>query len=149
MARREKGTDKWRADIQVNGKRKTKLCATEEEAKKLEAHYQHQLIDGKPLNKVRAISQITLKQAFEKLSHCKDDYDEAKQEYAEFQTLLKQSNTLDMNYFETKNMIIIEGGNGRKNIPKSICKFETNDGKILIDGEKLVKRSHERLESYV
>ena len=44
MARREKGTDKWRADIQVNGKRKTKLCATEEEAKKLEAHYQHQLI---------------------------------------------------------------------------------------------------------
>ena len=48
MARREKGTDKWRADIQVNGKRKTKLCATEEEAKKLEAHYQHQLIDGKP-----------------------------------------------------------------------------------------------------
>ena len=65
MARREKGTDKWRADISVDKKRKTKLCATEEEAKKLEAHYQHQLIDGKPLNKVRAISQITLKQAFE------------------------------------------------------------------------------------
>ena len=50
---------------------------------------------------------------------------------------------------ETKNMIILETENGRKNIPKSLCKFETNDGKILIDGEKLVKRSHERLESYV
>ena len=50
---------------------------------------------------------------------------------------------------ETKNMIIIETENGRKSIPKSLCKFETNDGKILIDGEKLVKRSHERLESYI
>jgi len=65
MARREKGTDKWRADIMVNGKRKQKICANEKEAKDLEAEYTHQLIDGKPLNKVRALSQITLKQAFE------------------------------------------------------------------------------------
>ena len=63
MARREKGTDKWRADIMVNGKRKQKICATEDEAKKLEAEYAHQLIDGKPLNKVRGISQITLREA--------------------------------------------------------------------------------------
>ena len=63
MARREKGTDKWRADIMVNGKRKQKICATEDEANKLEAEYAHQLIDGKPLNKVRGISQITLREA--------------------------------------------------------------------------------------
>jgi hypothetical protein len=47
MARREKGTDKWRADIMVNGKRKQKICANEKEAKDLEAEYTHQLIDGK------------------------------------------------------------------------------------------------------
>ena len=38
-------------------------CDTEEEAKALEAEYAHQLIDGKPLNKVRGISQITLREA--------------------------------------------------------------------------------------
>ena len=46
-----------------------------------------------------------LKQAFEKLSQCKNDYEEAKQEYREFQTLLKQSNTLDSNFFETKDKL--------------------------------------------
>ena len=63
MARRE--GNKWRADVCVDGKRKGKMCATEEEAKKVETELRHQLIDGKPLNKVRALSQITLKQAFE------------------------------------------------------------------------------------
>jgi len=50
---------------------------------------------------------------------------------------------------ETKNMIIIKTNNGEKNIPKSLCKFEINNGKIIIDGKKLVKRSHERLENYI
>ena len=64
MAREEKGTNgKWRADIMVNGKRKQKICANEKEARALEAEYQHQLIDGKPLNTVRGKSQITLKEA--------------------------------------------------------------------------------------
>ena len=63
MARRD--GKKWRADVCVNGKRKGKMCDTEEEAKKVEVSLRHQLIDGRPLNKVRALSQITLKQAFE------------------------------------------------------------------------------------
>jgi|TARA_B100001964_G_scaffold131072_1_gene144844 integrase len=63
MARPE--GNKWRADVCINGKRKSKICATEEEAKKVETDIKHQLIDGKPLNKVRALTQITLKEAFE------------------------------------------------------------------------------------
>jgi len=64
MARQEpNGT--WRADVTIKGKRKNKICSSEEEAKKIELDFKKQLIDGKPLNKVRALSQITLKQAFE------------------------------------------------------------------------------------
>ena len=62
MARQEpNGT--WRADTTLNGKRKNKICATKEEAEKVELEFKKQLIDGKPLNKVRAISQITIRQA--------------------------------------------------------------------------------------
>ena len=59
MARQE--GKKWRADVMVNKKRKQKMCDTEKEALELEAEYRHQLIDGKPLNKVRGISQISLR----------------------------------------------------------------------------------------
>ena len=61
MARQE--GEKWRADVMVNGKRRNKICATKEEAEKQELDFKKQLIDGKPLNKVRAISQITIRQA--------------------------------------------------------------------------------------
>ena len=52
--------------------------------------------------------------------------------------------------FETKNMIVIETTNGRKQIPKNICKFlfESTKEKIVIDGEKLVKKPYERLKKY-
>ena len=52
--------------------------------------------------------------------------------------------------FETKNMLVIETSNGRKQIPKNICKFlfESTKEKTMIDGEKLIKRPHERLEIY-
>ena len=63
MARQE--GEKWRADVMVNGKRKSKICATKEEAEKTEKEIKKQLIDGKPLNKVRALSQITLREAYE------------------------------------------------------------------------------------
>ena len=63
MARQE--GEKWRADVMVNGKRKSKICATKEEAEETEKEIKKQLIDGKPLNKVRALSQITLREAYE------------------------------------------------------------------------------------
>ena len=62
MARQEPN-GQWRADATVNGKRKTKICDTQEEAEKLETSFKKQILDGKPLNKVRAQSQITLRQA--------------------------------------------------------------------------------------
>ena len=46
MARQE--GEKWRADVMVNGKRKSKICATKEEAEKTEKEIKKQLIDGKP-----------------------------------------------------------------------------------------------------
>ena len=62
MARQEpNGT--WRADVTLNGKRKNKICSTKEEAEKVELEFKKQILDGKPLNKVRALSQITLRQA--------------------------------------------------------------------------------------
>ena len=47
-------------------------------------------------------------------------------------------------------MLVIETSNGRKQIPKNICKFlfESTKEKTMIDGEKLIKRPHERLEIY-
>ena len=52
--------------------------------------------------------------------------------------------------FETKNMIEMETCNEKRKIPKTICSFMfENDGKeIKIEGNKLMKRSHERLECY-
>ena len=61
MARQE--GKKCRADVMVIKKREQKMCDTEKAALELEAEYRHQLIDGKPLNKVRGISQISLREA--------------------------------------------------------------------------------------
>ena len=47
---------------------------------------------------------------------------------------------------ETKNMIILDTQNGKKNIPKDICQFSNNQGVIDTDSTKLSKRPHERLE---
>jgi len=47
---------------------------------------------------------------------------------------------------ETKNMIILDTQNGKKNIPKDICQFSNNQGIIDTDSTKLSKRPHERLE---
>ena len=62
---RQQPNGKWRADVTVNKIRKQKLCDSQEEAEKLEAEFKQQIIDGKPREKIRANSQITLKQAFE------------------------------------------------------------------------------------
>jgi len=47
---------------------------------------------------------------------------------------------------ETKNMIILDTQNGKRNIPKDICRFSNNQGIIDTDSTKLSKRPHERLE---
>ena len=47
---------------------------------------------------------------------------------------------------ETKNMIILDTKNGKKNIPKNICQLSNNGGLIRTDASKLSKRPHERLE---
>ena len=47
---------------------------------------------------------------------------------------------------ETKNMIIINTKNGRRNIPKNICQLSNNGEVIQTDSTKLKKRPHERLE---
>ena len=47
---------------------------------------------------------------------------------------------------ETKNMIIINTKNGRRNIPKNICQLSNNGQVIQTDSTKLKKRPHERLE---
>jgi len=47
---------------------------------------------------------------------------------------------------ETKNMIILDTKNGKKNIPKNICQLSNNKGIIQTDSTKLSKRPHERLE---
>tara|TARA_B100000029_G_scaffold122605_1_gene115952 strand:- start:725 stop:982 length:258 start_codon:yes stop_codon:yes gene_type:complete len=47
---------------------------------------------------------------------------------------------------ETKNMIMLDTQNGKKNIPKDICQFSNNQGIIDTDSTKLSKRPHERLE---
>ena len=50
---------------------------------------------------------------------------------------------------ETKNMIILDTKNGKKNIPKDICQLSNNKGIIQTDSTKLSKRPHERLEILV
>ena len=50
---------------------------------------------------------------------------------------------------ETKNMIIINTKNGRRNIPKNICQLSNNGEVIQTDSTKLNKRPHERLEMLV
>ena len=47
---------------------------------------------------------------------------------------------------ETKNMIILNTDNGRKNIPKDICQFSNSQGLLETDSTKLNKRPHERME---
>ncbi len=47
---------------------------------------------------------------------------------------------------ETKNMIIMDTKNGKKSIPKDICKLSNKDGVMPIDSTKLNKKPHERLE---
>ena len=47
---------------------------------------------------------------------------------------------------ETKNMIILDTKNGKKNIPKDICQLSNNKGIIQTDTTKLSKKPHERLE---
>ena len=47
---------------------------------------------------------------------------------------------------ETKNMIVIDTKNGRRNIPKNICQLSNNGQVIQTDSTKLKKRPHERLE---
>jgi ribonuclease P protein subunit POP4 len=47
---------------------------------------------------------------------------------------------------ETKNMIVLDTKNGKKNIPKDICQLSNKDGIIQTDSTKLSKRPHERLE---
>ena len=47
---------------------------------------------------------------------------------------------------ETKNMIILDTDNGKKNIPKDICQFSNSKGRLETDSTKLSKRPHERME---
>ena len=46
-------------------------------------------------------------------------------------------------------MITINTENGKKNIPKNICEFSNNQGRLEIDSTKLSKRPHERMEILV
>ena len=50
---------------------------------------------------------------------------------------------------ETKNMIVIDTKNGKRNIPKNICQLSNNGQVIQTDSTKLNKRPHERLEMLV
>ena len=50
---------------------------------------------------------------------------------------------------ETKNMIVIDTKNGKRNIPKNICQLSNNGEVIETDSTKLNKRPHERLEILV
>ena len=50
---------------------------------------------------------------------------------------------------ETKNMIVIDTKNGKRNIPKNICQLSTNGEIIKTDSTKVSKRPHERLEMLV
>jgi len=50
---------------------------------------------------------------------------------------------------ETKNMVVLDTENGKKNIPKDICQFGNNQGLLETDSTKLSKRPHERMEMLV
>ena len=57
--------DKWRVNVSMKGQRLTQVVNTEDEAKETEKDFKQQLLDGKPVNKIRANKQITLSLAFE------------------------------------------------------------------------------------
>ena len=57
--------DKWRVNVSMKGQRLTQVVDTEDEAKETEKDFKQQLLDGKPVNKIRANKQITLSLAFE------------------------------------------------------------------------------------
>jgi len=50
---------------------------------------------------------------------------------------------------ETKNMIVLDTKNGKKNIPKDVCQISNNESIIQTDSTKLSKRPHERLEMLI
>jgi len=50
---------------------------------------------------------------------------------------------------ETKNMIVMNTKNGKRNIPKNICQLSNNGEVIQTDSTKLNKRPYERLEILV
>ena len=50
---------------------------------------------------------------------------------------------------ETKNMIVLDTKDGKKNLPKDICQLSNKKGIIQTDSSKLSKRPHERLEMQV
>ena len=50
---------------------------------------------------------------------------------------------------ETKNMIVMNTKNGKKNIPKNICQLSNKREVIQTGSTKLNKRPHERLEMLV
>lgn len=51
---------------------------------------------------------------------------------------------------ETKNMIIMNTKNGKRNIPKDICQLSSDNGVVIeTDSTELNKRPHERLEILV
>jgi RNase P/RNase MRP subunit p29 len=50
---------------------------------------------------------------------------------------------------ETKNMIVLDTKNGKKNIPKDVCQISNNENIIQTDSTKLSKRPHERLEMLI
>ena len=66
-------------------------------------------------------------------------------------TIVKSKNTeiIGINgkiIMETKNMIVIDTKNGKRNIPKNICQLSNKGEVIETDSTKLNKRPHERLE---
>ncbi len=47
---------------------------------------------------------------------------------------------------ESKNMLVLDTKNGKRNIPKDICQLSNDKGVIETDSSKMSKRPHERLE---
>ena len=50
---------------------------------------------------------------------------------------------------ETKNMIVLDTKDGKKNLPKDICQLSNKKGIIQTDSTKLSKRPHERSEMQI
>ena len=66
--------DKWRVNVSMKGQRLTKVVDTEDDAKETEKDFKQQLLDGKPVNKIRANKQITLSLAFENTNNNPDQF---------------------------------------------------------------------------